>query len=83
MNGRTDIRTIQQNITMYIQKTANDRIDALKWESLEDGTHHLLLYRGGKQAILLFTKSELRSYILEGWKERLQEKMRSCLENDQ
>lgn len=71
MNGSTDFRTIQQNMTTYIQKNANDNVDALKWEPLQNGTYRLLLYRGREQTALLFTKSELQSYILEGWQLRL------------
>jgi hypothetical protein len=31
-------------------------IDAMKWESLGYGTHRLLLYRSGEQAVLVFTE---------------------------
>ena len=83
MNGSTDLRTIQQNITTYIQKNAKDKIDALRWESLGDGKHRLLLYRGGEQSVLELPKEELQSYILEGWGLRFQEKLRSVVDDDQ
>ncbi len=67
INSITDIQTIQQNITTYIQMNAIDSVDALKWESLQDGAYRLILYRGGKQTALRFTKPELQSYILKGW----------------
>ena len=82
MNGSTDLRTIQQNITTYIQKNAKDKIDALKWEMLEDGTFRLILYRGGVQSVLVLPKEELQSYILKGWEKRFQEKLRSVLADD-
>lgn len=83
MNGSTDIQTIQQNITTYIQKNTKDKIDALKWESPGDGTHHLLLYRGGEQFVLVFKKQELQSYISKGWEQRFQEKLRSVVDDGQ
>jgi len=66
MTGNTDIQIIQQNITTYIQMNDIDSVDALKLESLQDGAYHLVLYRGGKQITLLFTKPEFHSYILKG-----------------
>jgi hypothetical protein len=42
-----------------------------------------MLDRKPKSSGLLFTKSDFQSYILEGWEQRLQEKMKSVLENDQ
>ena len=83
MNGSTDLLTIQQNITTYIQKNAKDKIDALRWESLGDGKHRLLLYKGGDQSGLMFTTSELQSYILKGWEQRFQEKLRSVVDDGQ
>ena len=83
MNGSTDIRTIQQNITTYMQKKAKDKIDAMKWESLEDRTLRLHLYRGGEQSVLVLPKEELQSYILTGWELRFQEKLRSVIDYDQ
>ena len=83
MNGSTDLRTIQQNIITYIQKNAKDKIDALTWEPLQNESYRLILYKGGKQATLQFTTPELQSYILEGWEQHLQEKMRGDLGNDQ
>lgn len=67
MNGSTDIQTIQINIERYIQKNYHGKIDAMKWESLGDGTLRLLLYRGGEQSVLVFTKKKLYCYILKGW----------------
>ncbi len=83
MNGSTDIRTIQQNITTYMQKKAKDKIDAMKWESLEDRPLRLHLYRGGEQSVLVLPKEELQSYILTGWELRFQEKLRSVIDYDQ
>ena len=81
MNSSADMLTTQLNIEMYIQKNYHGKIDAMKWESLADGTHLLILYSGGEQIALLFIKSELQSYFSEGWEQRLQEKAKDILKN--
>lgn len=73
MNGSTDLRTIQQKLITYFQKKAKDEIDAVKWESLENETYRLSIYRDGVQSAFLFTKSELQSCFLEGWELSLEE----------
>ena len=59
----------QQNTTTYLQKTAKDKIDALKWEKPQDGTYRLILYRGGEQSTLRLTEKELLDCASEGWEE--------------
>ena len=82
LNGSTDILTIQLNIEGYVQKNYHGKIDAMKWESLEDGTLRLVLFRGGEQPTLVFTKQELQTYILKGWERGLQDKLRSVVNDD-
>jgi len=55
----------------------------MQWESLEDGTHCLLLHRGGEQSVMVFPKQELQSCILKGWELRFQEKLKSVIEDGQ
>ena len=83
MNISTDIEAIQIDIERYIQKNYHRSIDAMKWESLGDGTLRLVLYRGGEQSVLVITKKELQSYILKGWEQSFQEKLRSVVQDDQ
>ena len=73
MNRNSDLRTIQRNIINHTQKSANGKIDAMKWESLEEGALRLLLYTGEKQSVLEFTKEDLQGYILKGWDRRFRE----------
>ena len=51
MNGSTDIPTIQANIEWYLKKHYNGKIDAMNWESAEDGAPRLILFRGGEPAL--------------------------------
>ncbi|UCF98428.1 MAG: hypothetical protein JSV89_02580 [Spirochaetaceae bacterium] len=66
MNGNADIPTIQANIEWYLKKNHHGKIDAMKWESVEDGTYRLLLFKGAEQSVLAFTQKELQIYILKG-----------------
>ena len=54
----------------------------MKWDMDGDGTFRLLLYRGGEQSFLLFTKQEIQNYILTGWEQRLQTKMADTLKKN-
>ena len=83
MNDSVDILTIQTIIEWFFKKNYHGKIDAMKWESLEDRTLRLHLYRGGEQSVLVLPKEELQSYILTGWELRFQEKLRSVIDYDQ
>ena len=82
MNGSTDSPTIQADIQWYLKKNYHGKIDAMNWESVGDGTHRLLLYKGGEQSVLMFTMQELQSYILKGWERRFNEKLKSVVKDD-
>jgi hypothetical protein len=81
MNGSADIPTIQANIEWYLKENCDGTVHAMNWEAVGDGSLRLLLYRGGKQSALVFTKKELQSYILKGWEQHFQEKLRSVVED--
>jgi len=81
MNGSTDIPTIQADIEWYLKENYHGQIDAMNWESADDGKYHLHLYRGGEQSVLVFTKKELQSYILNSWERCFQEKLDSVTDS--
>jgi hypothetical protein len=78
----THILTIQANIEWYLKKNYHGKIHAMKWESVGDGSLRLLLYISEEPSALVFTKKELQDYILKGWEQRFQEKLRSVVQDD-
>ena len=82
MNGSADIPTIQANIEWYLKKRNDGTIYLMQWEEPEDKTLRLLLFRGEKPSVLVFTKNDLQSYILKGWEQRFQEKLRSVIQDN-
>ena len=52
MNDSTDIPANQANIEWYLKKNYHGKVDAMKWESLVDGT--LVYFSTGAESSLLW-----------------------------